>query len=175
MDELKAKWKNLDTPVKAVAVAVAVIVGLVFVLKILPALFVGMGIAAFLLVLFVPYWAPTIIAFVRHHPSKGGILAVNMFFGWTFVGWVVALAWALSDNSGRASSQSVVINNVVSSSAMPAYGAAASVPPAVPAPQQYQVGDVVNGHRFNGQAWLPVPASQSVMAPPVPLEPTLNR
>lgn len=29
-------------------------------------------------------------------------------------------------------------------------------PPGAPAPAQYQVGDVINGHRFNGTTWEPV-------------------
>ena len=72
------------------------------ILKILPALVEGLGIGLFLMILLIPYWIPTIIAFVRKHPSRGGILTLNFFFGWTFVGWVVSLAWALSDNSARA-------------------------------------------------------------------------
>lgn len=39
---------------------------------------------------------PTIIAFKREHKSKFGILVLNLFLGWTFIFWVVSLAWALS-------------------------------------------------------------------------------
>jgi ABC-type lipoprotein release transport system permease subunit len=41
------------------------------------------------------YWFPTIMAFMRHVPAKGQVLVVNLFLGWTFVGWVVALVMAL--------------------------------------------------------------------------------
>ncbi len=47
-----------------------------------------------LLVLFVPYFLPTIIAVVRHVPNVGSVLVVNLLLGWTLVGWVVALAMA---------------------------------------------------------------------------------
>lgn len=40
------------------------------------------------------YFAPTIVAIVRGHSSMAAIIIVNVFLGWTFVGWVVALAWA---------------------------------------------------------------------------------
>jgi hypothetical protein len=53
-------------------IAAAVVVGLIVILKILPALVAGLGIALFLVILFIPYWTPTIIAFVRKHPSRGG-------------------------------------------------------------------------------------------------------
>jgi len=49
-----------------------------------------------LLLAFVLYWLPTIVAVVRRNelPSVGPIAAVNCFLGWTLVGWVVALAMA---------------------------------------------------------------------------------
>ena len=43
------------------------------------------------------YFIPAMVASSRDHPSKGGIIVLNTFLGWTFIGWVVSLAWALSD------------------------------------------------------------------------------
>jgi hypothetical protein len=40
------------------------------------------------------YWAPTMVAVLRHAPHFGSVLVVNLFLGWTLVGWVVALAMA---------------------------------------------------------------------------------
>ena len=51
----------------------------------------------FLTVLFVMYWLPTIIAVLRRTPSALGVAIVNFFFGWTIIGWVVALFMALAD------------------------------------------------------------------------------
>jgi Superinfection immunity protein len=31
---------------------------------------------------------PTIIASARHVPAKAQVLIVNLFLGWTFIGWV---------------------------------------------------------------------------------------
>ena len=42
------------------------------------------------------YMLPTIIAVCRDHHQGGAIAIVNIFFGWTFIGWVVALAWSAS-------------------------------------------------------------------------------
>jgi hypothetical protein len=39
------------------------------------------------------YFLPLIIG--RNKRDVGAIFAVNLFLGWTLIGWVVALAWAL--------------------------------------------------------------------------------
>jgi hypothetical protein len=61
-----------------------------------------------LLTLFLLYWLPTIIAIVRHAPSALGVAALNFFFGWTVIGWFLALVWALAAHS---SPQVIVIEN----------------------------------------------------------------
>ena len=50
----------------------------------------------FLLVGFVAYWLPTIVAVVRKDrvPNVAWIVIINFFFGWTLIGWVVALVMA---------------------------------------------------------------------------------
>ena len=40
------------------------------------------------------YFVPTFVAMYRSMPNKGSVIVVNVFLGWTFVGWVVALAMA---------------------------------------------------------------------------------
>jgi hypothetical protein len=40
------------------------------------------------------YMLPTIIAFGRHHHQAAAIPVLNVFLGWTFLGWVGALVWA---------------------------------------------------------------------------------
>ena len=40
------------------------------------------------------YFLRTIIDLVSDHQRLVPILRVNLFLGWTFVGWVVALVWA---------------------------------------------------------------------------------
>jgi len=40
------------------------------------------------------YFCPTIIAVSRKHPNGTAIIVLNVFLGWTVVGWVAALVWA---------------------------------------------------------------------------------
>lgn len=47
-----------------------------------------------LLVIVLAYFIPTAVAFGRGVPNKGSVMVVNVFLGWTVVGWVVALAMA---------------------------------------------------------------------------------
>jgi hypothetical protein len=57
------------------------------------------AVMSFLLFLFVMYWLPTLIAVVRGTHSALGIAMLNFFFGWTVIGWVMALIWALASNT----------------------------------------------------------------------------
>lgn len=44
---------------------------------------------------FAIYFIPAIIACIRHHRRKVAILVLNILAGWTVLGWVGALIWAL--------------------------------------------------------------------------------
>lgn len=44
------------------------------------------------------YFMPMLIAWNRGHRNQNPIAIINLFFGWTVVGWVGCLAWALSSN-----------------------------------------------------------------------------
>lgn len=37
---------------------------------------------------------PTLVAKFRNHPNTFPIFLTNLFFGWTFIGWVICLIWA---------------------------------------------------------------------------------
>lgn len=45
------------------------------------------------------YLLPSIVASKRHHRNANSICILNIFFGWTFIGWVVSLAMAMSSNT----------------------------------------------------------------------------
>ncbi len=51
---------------------------------------------SFVLFLVLMYWLPTIIAIVRQVPSVLGIAVFNFCLGWTGIGWLAALIWALA-------------------------------------------------------------------------------
>lgn len=42
------------------------------------------------------YLLPTIVAICRQHQNIGSILVINLFLGWTVLGWVAALAMSAS-------------------------------------------------------------------------------
>ena len=41
------------------------------------------------------YFIPSVVAASRQVPNLGSVVVVNFFLGWTFIGWVVALAMAM--------------------------------------------------------------------------------
>jgi hypothetical protein len=43
------------------------------------------------------YFVPALAAYQRRHRNKDPIFIINLFLGWTFLGWVIALAWAFTD------------------------------------------------------------------------------
>jgi hypothetical protein len=47
-----------------------------------------------LIVLCACYWFPTYVGVIRRVPNLGSVIVVNLFGGWTFLGWVIALAMA---------------------------------------------------------------------------------
>ncbi len=61
------------------------------------------------------YLLPLIVALSRKVPNVGSIVIINIFLGWTFIGWIVALAMAFRD---RTTSQ-VAIHNHYSSATPP--------------------------------------------------------
>ena len=56
-----------------------------------------LGLAVLLLV----YFLPTIVATVRHKRNALAILLLNLFAGWSLIGWVVAIVWAASVDRER--------------------------------------------------------------------------
>ena len=42
------------------------------------------------------YFIPSMVAYYRDHQSLTGIILLNIFLGWTFLGWVGALIWSVS-------------------------------------------------------------------------------
>ena len=42
------------------------------------------------------YLTPSLIAWYRAHHNRAAIMAFNLLLGWTLIGWVGALVWALT-------------------------------------------------------------------------------
>ena len=45
------------------------------------------------------YFLPAIIGFYRNKHNKLAIFALNTLVGWSVVGWVISLIWALSSDA----------------------------------------------------------------------------
>jgi Superinfection immunity protein len=56
----------------------------------------GLGFVLLLLGI-VFYFLPGIVAIGREHPNTTSIFVLNLFLGWTLVGWVIALVWAVGN------------------------------------------------------------------------------
>jgi hypothetical protein len=87
------------------AVLVAVLIRLESTTGVKPAEAVVKGILVILVLMFglvvlgislAVYFLPTIVALTRNHPNTAPILIVNLVFGWTLIGYVVALAWSFT-------------------------------------------------------------------------------
>ena len=50
----------------------------------------------FLIIALVLYFLPAIVGMDKDKSS--GIMILNLFLGWTMLGWVIALVWAVSAN-----------------------------------------------------------------------------
>lgn len=56
----------------------------------------------FIFIIILIYFIPSISAYSRKKKNASSILVVNFFLGWTFIGWIVALSWALSKDAETA-------------------------------------------------------------------------
>jgi positive regulator of sigma E activity len=43
------------------------------------------------------YFAPTIVALKLHLKESWNIFFVNVVFGWTIIGWLIAAGWAIAE------------------------------------------------------------------------------
>lgn len=53
------------------------------------------------IIIIVLYFVPTITAYENKKKNKQSILVINTFLGWTFIGWIVALAMAVGKDSEK--------------------------------------------------------------------------
>jgi hypothetical protein len=63
---------------------------------------VGAGVAIVVMVGVALYLIPTTVGSSRKVVNIGSIFAIKLFFGWSLIGWVVALAMALCTNPPHA-------------------------------------------------------------------------
>jgi len=104
-DRLRAAPLPLAATIGGAALVIAVLAGVI------PALLHVGEQLALIAILFALYFAPALVAALRHHPSRLGIAVLNLLLGWTFIGWIAALVWAFSNNGDRSP---VIVHNTVS-------------------------------------------------------------
>lgn len=51
-------------------------------------------------IVFVAYFIPSFVAYKVSHRNMTAIIVLNIFAGWTFAGWVIALVWAVKKDAG---------------------------------------------------------------------------
>lgn len=44
------------------------------------------------------YFLPTIIAFQKKKKNATAVFALNLLLGWTMLGWIIAIVWALTND-----------------------------------------------------------------------------
>lgn len=65
-----------------------------------------LGTGAIILILAL-YFVPTLIAAIKGKSNSVAIFALNLILGWTFIGWLVAFIWALTNDN----KQQIVVNS----------------------------------------------------------------
>lgn len=48
-----------------------------------------------LVIAFIGYMLPWIVALFRGHKRTGGVALLCLFTAWSIIGWVIAMAWAV--------------------------------------------------------------------------------
>jgi ABC-type transport system involved in cytochrome c biogenesis permease component len=60
-----------------------------------------MDLANWACIFIVIYFIPAYVAFRRWHRSDLAIFVLNLFLGWTALGWILALVWACTGDVHR--------------------------------------------------------------------------
>ncbi len=59
-----------------------------------------LGVIIIILLIFV-YFLPALVANGGNHSKALAITLLNIFLGWTLLGWVIALIWAVSEENPK--------------------------------------------------------------------------
>ncbi len=68
----------------------------------------GFGMLFLFVFMFLIYFLPSIVAISKKKSNTVAIVVLNIFLGWTLLGWVISLVWALTADQ---QAQTVIINN----------------------------------------------------------------
>lgn len=56
---------------------------------------------AFVFLAFCFYFAPALVAAARQRSNKNAIFVLNLFLGWTVLGWIIALIWSVMEDTAK--------------------------------------------------------------------------
>jgi hypothetical protein len=56
----------------------------------------GLGVVAVITMLLGLYFLPTLVAYQGRHHNVAAICTLNFLLGWTLLGWIIALVWAMT-------------------------------------------------------------------------------
>ncbi|MYC15278.1 MAG: superinfection immunity protein [Gemmatimonadetes bacterium] len=76
-----------------------------------------------ILLLLAFYAIPTILAYVSRHNNRASILVINLFLGWTVIGWIISLAMALTNNVEKRSTSNKLNKPKIAINPKPLYSA----------------------------------------------------
>jgi len=65
----------------------------------------------FIVVGLIVYFLPSIIAALRKKRNLAAIIILNILTGWTFIGWIAALVWSITNDSNQNLSVNVNTNS----------------------------------------------------------------
>lgn len=57
----------------------------------------GLAVFGVVIALLCIYFLPAIIAAAKQRTNAFAIFVLNLFVGWTFIGWIGTLVWALTE------------------------------------------------------------------------------
>ena len=60
---------------------------------------IGVGIIILVVMSLLFYFLPSFVAVGKKKTNTGAIFALNLLLGWTLIGWVVSLVWALTQDA----------------------------------------------------------------------------
>ena len=65
------------------------------------------------------YFLPAIVAAARGMDKQAAVIVLNIFLGWTLIGWVVALCWAGSGETREQAQQRAAMMTFHTSKQLP--------------------------------------------------------
>jgi ABC-type sugar transport system permease subunit len=68
----------------------------------------GFAVIIVIMGLIATYFLPTIIALILHKRNTLAIFLLDLFLGWSLIGWVIALVWAVA----KEKDQMIIIQNM---------------------------------------------------------------